>query len=44
MSTPVETQTPRERSWIYITACVVLAVLTLWAVFAFSRHRTRPTS
>ena len=39
MSTHTEHQSPRERSWIYITACVILAVLTLWAVFAFSSAR-----
>ena len=39
MTTPVENQSPRERSWIYITACVILAVLTLWAIFAFSSAR-----
>ena len=39
MTTPVENQSPRERSWIYWTACVILAVLTLWAIFAFSSAR-----
>jgi Tfp pilus assembly protein FimT len=39
MSTPVENQSPRERTWIYIAACVVLAVLVVWAIFAFSSAR-----
>lgn len=39
MTTPMETQSPRERSWIYITVCVILAVLAFWAVFAFSTAR-----
>ena len=39
MTTPVENESPRERSWIYITACVILAVMTLWAIFAFSSAR-----
>ena len=39
MTTPVENQSPRERSWIYITSCVLLGVVTLWAVFAFSSAR-----
>ena len=39
MTTPVENQSPRERSWIYITSCVILAILALWAIFAFSSAR-----
>jgi len=39
MTTPVESQSPRERSWIYITACIILAVLVIWAIFAFSSAR-----
>lgn len=39
MTAPVESQTPRERSWIYITACVILVVLALWGIFAFSSAR-----
>jgi Tfp pilus assembly protein FimT len=39
MTTPVENQSPRERSWIYITSCVILAAVTLWAIFAFSSAR-----
>ena len=37
MSTPAETQSPRERSWIYITVLVLLGVVTLAGVLAFSR-------
>lgn len=36
---PMETQSPRERSWIYIVACVILAAMALWAVLAFSAVR-----
>ena len=39
MTTPVESQSPRERSWIYITACVIIAFLVIWAIFAFSSAR-----
>lgn len=39
MSTPVENQTSRERSWIYIAACVVLGALILGALLAFSSAR-----
>jgi Tfp pilus assembly protein FimT len=41
MSTPAENQSPRERSWIYITSLVILAALALWAVLAF--HSARET-
>jgi Tfp pilus assembly protein FimT len=37
MSTPAETQSPRERSWIFIAVLVLLAVITLAGVLAFSR-------
>ena len=37
MSTPAETQSPRERSWIFITALVLLGVVTLAGVLAFAR-------
>ena len=37
MSTPAETQSPRERSWIFIAVLVLLAVVTLGGVVAFSR-------
>ena len=37
MSTPAETQSTSERSWIFVTALVLLAVVTLAGVLAFSR-------
>lgn len=37
MSTPAETQSPRERSWIFITVLVLLGVVTLAGVLAFTR-------
>lgn len=37
MSTPAETQSPRERSWIFIAVLALLAVITLAGVLAFSR-------
>ncbi|MFE3998422.1 hypothetical protein ACFX43_06410 [Nocardioides sp. YIM B13467] len=39
MSTPTETQSTRERSWIYITALVVLGVLIVAGLIAFSSAR-----
>jgi Tfp pilus assembly protein FimT len=39
MSTPMETQSPRERTWIYVTVVVVLVLLALIAVVAFSSAR-----
>lgn len=39
MSTPMETQSKRERSWIYITALVVLGVLVVAGLIAFSSAR-----
>ena len=39
MSTPQESQPPRERTWIYFTACALLVLMALWAVFAFSSAR-----
>ncbi|MEU6134409.1 hypothetical protein [Nocardioides sp. NPDC047086] len=39
MSTPTETQSTRERSWIYITALVVLGVLLVAGLIAFSSAR-----
>jgi Tfp pilus assembly protein FimT len=39
MTTHTENQSPRERSWIYIVACVILALMVLWAVIAFSAAR-----
>jgi hypothetical protein len=35
MSTPLETQSPRERSWIYITACVLLGVMVVIGLVTF---------
>jgi len=37
MSTPAETQSTSERSWIFITALVLLGIVTLAGVLAFSR-------
>jgi Tfp pilus assembly protein FimT len=39
MTPPTENQSPRERSWIYVTACVILGVLVIWGIFAFSSAR-----
>ena len=39
MSAPVETQGPRERGWIYVTACVVLVLLVVIALFTFGAAR-----
>jgi Tfp pilus assembly protein FimT len=39
MTTPVENQSPRERSWIYFTACLILVFLAILAIFAFSSGR-----
>ncbi|MFC6155872.1 hypothetical protein ACFWUU_04055 [Kribbella sp. NPDC058693] len=39
MSTPVETQSGRERSWIYITACVILAVLLIIGLLTFHSRK-----
>ncbi|MGY0539739.1 hypothetical protein ACW14X_19655 [Nocardioides sp. YJ-D4] len=39
MSTPMETQSKRERSWIYITALVVLGVLVVVGLIAFNSAR-----
>jgi Tfp pilus assembly protein FimT len=38
-STPTETQSTRERSWIFITALVLLGVIALAGVLAFSEGR-----
>jgi hypothetical protein len=35
MSTPLETQSPRERSWIYITSCVLLGVMVVIGLVTF---------
>ncbi|MFJ9390515.1 hypothetical protein ACIRON_16945 [Nocardioides sp. NPDC101246] len=39
MSTPMETQSKRERSWIYITALVLLGVLVVAGLIAFNSAR-----
>ena len=39
MSTQTETQPKRERSWIYITALVVLGVLVVAGLIAFNSAR-----
>jgi Tfp pilus assembly protein FimT len=39
MSTGMERSTPRQRSWIYIVACILLVVIAVWAVFSFSSAR-----
>lgn len=39
MSIPVQTQSPRERGWIYITALVLLGVLIVAGLIAFSSAR-----
>ena len=39
MSTAVETQSTRERSWIYVTAWILLGVLIVAALIAFSSAR-----
>jgi Tfp pilus assembly protein FimT len=39
MTTPAETQSPRERSWIYFTAIAIIIVLVVWGIFAFSSAR-----
>lgn len=39
MTTSMENQPKRERSWIYISACVILAGMAVWAILAFSAVR-----
>ena len=39
MTTPTENQSPRERTWIYVSACVILAAMAFWAILAFSAAR-----
>ena len=39
MTTPMESQAPRERTWIYVTACVLLGVLVLIALLTFRSAR-----
>lgn len=39
MTAPAQNQTSRERTWIYVAACVVLGALILGALLAFSSAR-----
>lgn len=39
MTETMETQTSRERSWIYITACVILGLMVLGSLIVFSAAR-----
>lgn len=39
MSTHTENQSPRERSWIYVTACVLLGIAAVVAVLLFEDVR-----
>ena len=39
MTTPLETQPARERSWIYITACVILGVLLIVGLLTFRSQK-----
>jgi len=39
VSTPVEHESKRQRTWIYVTAIVILAGLALWALLAFNTAR-----
>jgi Tfp pilus assembly protein FimT len=39
MTTQTETQTPRERTWLYITACVVLVIMVVIALLTFGSAR-----
>ena len=39
MSAPVETQSKRERNWIYITAWIILGALMLGGLLAFNSAR-----
>jgi Tfp pilus assembly protein FimT len=39
MSTSTETQSSRERSWVYITACVILGIMVVVGLLAFSSAR-----
>ena len=50
MTTPVETQPRRERSWIYIRACIVLGLALIVGLLSFRAQKEsneaarRPTS
>src|SRR3954454_5608427 len=39
MSTETESQTPRERSWLYITSLIILGVMVVIALVAFRSAR-----
>ena len=39
MSTPLETQSKRERNWIYVTSLILLGALALAGLIAFSSAR-----
>lgn len=39
MSTHVETQSKRERTWIYLAVCVVLGAIVIAGLVAFSSAR-----
>jgi hypothetical protein len=39
MSTPQETQPKRERTWIYVTSCVMLALVVVAALIVFESAR-----
>jgi hypothetical protein len=39
MTTPAETQSPRERSWIYITTCVLLGLMVVVSLMLFRSAR-----
>lgn len=39
MTTQLENQAPRERTWIYFTTVAILIILGIWAVLAFSTGR-----
>jgi hypothetical protein len=39
MTTPAEYQSPRERTWIYVTVCVLLGLLVVVSLFVFRSAR-----
>ncbi|MER7251711.1 hypothetical protein [Kribbella sp. NPDC000426] len=39
MTTPVENQPRRERTWIYVTACIVLGVLLIVGLLTFHSQK-----
>ena len=40
MSTPTESQPKRERTWIYVSSCIVLIGLVIVGLFTFSSARS----